>query len=90
MTIILNKCYGGFALPEEFVANYNYESIYDDIDRNDPDLVDFINAHGGSIKEGFAYLCAVDIPDDCTDWDIIDYDGAERVVYVLDGKIYYS
>ena len=33
-------------------------------------------------------LVILDIPDEATDWMIVDYDGAERIIYVLDGKLH--
>ena len=89
MTIIVNKCYGGFQIPEEFAKAHGYD-IYDTIDRTDTDLVDFVMKRGGRVKFGYAHLVATNIPDNCTDWDIQEYDGVERVIYVVNGKIHYA
>lgn len=86
MTIILNKCYGGFHLPEAFCEAHGFD-VFDEIDRTHPVLVDFVLANGGAVREGFANLVAVSIPDGVTDWEIDEYDGYERVTYVLDGKL---
>ena len=89
MTIIVNHCWGGFRVPEEFCKAHNL-SPYDDVDRDDPALIAFIKAHGGKLIEGSSKLVAIEIPDTCTDWDIKDYDGMETIIYVVDGKIHYA
>lgn len=89
MTIILNRCWGGFHLPEEFCQTYGMDR-YDDIDRDDPRLVEFVKAHGGEVKEGTTRLVVVEVPDDCTDWEMDDYDGMESITYVVGGKLYHA
>lgn len=86
MTIILNRCYGGFHIPEAFARAHGLDE-YDDIERTDPELVEFVQSHGGRFEEGCACLCAVSFPEGVTDWEIDEYDGYERMTYVLDGKL---
>lgn len=89
MKIVINTCYGGFSLPQDFCDTYGFEK-YDAITRTDERLVDYVNERGGLVKDGSTRLRIVDIPDDCTDWEISEYDGAEHVIYVLDGIIHHS
>lgn len=78
----------GFALPKSL------ESLYDKYDgcgwgiRLDPDL---IKAVENNIDNCASNLGIVEIPDESTDFDIIEYVGApEMVVYVIDGRIHYA
>lgn len=89
MKIVTNSCYGGFHLPEEFCRAYGFNA-YDDIDRTDINLVNFVQSHGGMVQESFACLVVEEIPDEVTDWEISDYDGYESIIYVLDGKIHHA
>lgn len=89
MKIVVNKAFGGFSLPEEFCAQYNFDP-YDDIDRTDERLVNFMENCGGHTKIDFGDLRIVAIPDTSTDWEISQYDGFETVTYVVDGKIHHK
>lgn len=89
MTIVLNKCFGGFHIPEAFAIAHGIGE-YDDIDRSDPELIEFVRSHGNDFKERCARLKAVDIPDDCTDWEMDEYDGVESITYVVDGRLYHA
>lgn len=89
MTFVINRCWGGFHIPEEF-ANAHDLDTYDEISRTDPRLVEFVREHGGKVVEGCAELVLVEVPDTCTDWELDDYDGMESITYVVDGKIYHA
>lgn len=90
MIVVLNKAWGGFALPREFCEEYGFDR-YDDIDRrNDPRLVEFVQSHGGLYEGDGVRLRLVEIPDTMTDWEMRDYDGIETITYVIDGKIYHA
>ena len=82
MDIVVNRSWGGFQIPRK-IANKRGLSVYDDIDRTDKELVDWVNTHVSSLE-------VFSIPDDATDWDIWDYDGMETIIYVVDGKIYHA
>lgn len=86
MTIIINTCYGGFHVPQALCEQFGL-SRYDDIDRTDSRLVDFVLSHGGEYEEECSCLTAVEVPDTCTDWEISEYDGYEDLIYVVNGKI---
>ena len=82
MTIVLYKHYGGFSIPEPVAAKRGIH-IYDDIPRDDLDLVEYVRTHDTD-------LTLVTIPDEATDWEIDEYDGYERVTYVRDGKLWHA
>ena len=93
MRMIINKCYGGFELSDEFIAKYpqfeemrftNEESL-----RVSDMLISAIEEFGID-KAGSRYgtkLKIVEIPNEATDYEIDEYDGAESVICVVDGKI---
>lgn len=89
MIMVLNKDWGGFALPKEFCGQYWYNR-YDDIERTHMGLIDFVQAHGGEYKGDGVILRAVEIPDEATDWEMNEYDGFETITYVVDGKIHHA
>lgn len=89
MIMVLNKSWGGFALPREFCREYNFDR-YDEIARDDPRLVEFVKSHGGLYEGDGVRLRLVEIPDTMTDWEKNDYDGIETITYVVDGKIYHA
>ena len=89
MTIITNRCWGGFSLPADFCETYDLEQ-YDDIDRTDERLVNYVREHNNVAEFGYSKLAAVEIPDEATDWEINDYDGMETIIYVVDGKIHHA
>lgn len=53
----------------------------DDVERDDPELVDMVQSLGPVANGRFAELEIVEIPDD-VDWEIDEYDGLERVAEV--------
>ena len=83
MLFVINNNYGGFELPED------YEAVKPDINygdsRTDPDLIDIVlsDDYDGDLD-------VVEIPDEATDYEIFEYDGAETVIYVKEGKIHYA
>ena len=87
MRIVINVDFGGFSLPTEFCKKYNMNE-YDDIERTDERLIKFVMSHKNSVKVYCGRLVAEEIPDNATDYMIFEYDGAESIYYVLDGKIH--
>ena len=87
MKIVINVDYGGFSLPKEFCKKYGMDR-FDDIERTDERLVKFVESHKNGVKIQYGKLVVEEIPDTATDYMIFEYDGAESVYYVLDGKIY--
>lgn len=88
MVIILNKCYGGFCIPEALREAEGF-SEYEDIDRTDARLVDYVLEHG-VITEECSKLVPVAIPDEATDWELDEYDGYESITYVVGGKLFHA
>lgn len=89
MIMVLNKKWGGFALPHEFCEQYGFDR-YDDINRDDPRLVEFVQSHDGLYDGDGVRLRLVEIPDTMTDWETNDYDGIETITYVVDGKLHHA
>ena len=93
MKIVINACFGGFSVSENFLKEYNipYEkskwgSIYpkegEDIDyRTDPRLIEYIEKHGSEMASGSSsYLVVEEIPKG-TAFMIDEYDGNESIMY---------
>ena len=89
MKIVINNCFGGFGLSDDFLDKYGKE--FRELKRNDPELVAAIEEFGEEESSGYySKLHIVEIPDDSTDYYVHEYDGAEDVIYVKDGKLYWA
>lgn len=83
MKIALNRCFGGYQLKENY---------YDQLDRDDPELVQYLENHKDNmqeIQENGSNIKVIEFPDESTDWYIDEYDGLEELIYVLNGKLYF-
>lgn len=92
MKIVINECYGGFSLSDDacmVLGCHSYDYTEHEM-RNDPRLVEIVEDLGHDAGGSFAELEVVEIPDSATDWVIFDYDGAETLLYVLNGKIHWA
>ena len=90
MKIVVNKCYGGFEISSKAAHDLGIteEGRYT-ILRGNPVLVEAIERFGSEYASGRnARLEIVDLPDNMTDWMIEEYDGFERVYYVVNGIIH--
>ena len=87
MKLVINTEFGGFSIPEPFCKKYGF-APHDRIARNDERLVNFVGEEGYEIWLGF--LEVVEIPDNATDYFIDEYDGIERVISVVDGKLHWA
>ena len=89
MKIVINKCFGGFGLSEKAKEILGIDNSFDEyqIDRNDPKLIEVVETLGDEANGRYARLRVVNIPDDATDWELDEYDGAEKVLFVVNGKI---
>ena len=89
MKIVINDCFGGYGLSENFLTKYGKE--FTGLTRNDPRLVAAIEEFGEDKSSGYsAKLHIVEIPDDCTDYYVEEHDGAEYIIYVKDGKLHWA
>ena len=94
MTFVLNKCYGGFSLSDFAAKKLGLEDEWD-FDCGDELMVDalasLIVEFGSEKCSGdCANLQVVEIPDDCTDYEVDEYDGFECITYVVGGKLYHA
>lgn len=92
MKIVLNECWSGFELSEEFIKTYpQFEEINcstDEKDRANQDFIKAIEEFGVDKASGeCADFYIVEIPENATDWEIIENCGDEHIIYVVDGKI---
>ena len=92
MTYVLNKCFGGFSLSKFACTQLGVDSAYPELTSEQiGQLAELINQYGSEKCSGaFAKLVVVTIPDNFTDIEWDDYDGIERITYVVDGKIYHA
>lgn len=102
MKIVINADYGEYGLsqaaanflglkPIKFEPGWRFdEPIYNDFndDRTNPRLIECLETLGDKANGGYASLKIVDIPDLTTDYTIVNYDGWEEVLYVVDGHIF--
>jgi len=86
MKIVVNSCYGGFHVPQGFLALHPDADEWD-IPRTDPDLIEYCESHPDELKFHCTDLRVIEFPDTATDWYVNEYDGAEDLIYVLDGKL---
>jgi len=82
--IVINKCFGGFCLSDEAFnilkeKGVQIDSVYGEIERNNPFLVEVVEQLGKKANGGgVANLKVVEIPEDVK-WYVEEYDGYERV-----------
>ena len=94
MKLIINRNYGGFYIPKRILKELGYKDCWDgDINwnmRGDLRLIKMVEENPKQFQEECFRpdLCVVEIPKEATDYKILEYDGAESVIYVLNGKIH--
>ena len=86
MKIIINQCYGGFEVREDIAKALGYKWNDDEELRTDARLIKMIE-DGENVNGDYADLMVVEVPEGATDWEFTEYDGAEGITYVLDGKL---
>lgn len=84
MKIVVNDAFGGYGFGVDRECR-GLVALYED-KRTSEVLIAFVENNPNKCGD----LVVVEIPDNATDWDINEYDGLETVIYVVDGKIYYS
>ncbi len=86
MKLVINTDFGGFGIKYEIATKYGFYEC-DDI-RTNKKLIELIES-GIDCNDDCSELSVVEIPDEATDYCIEEYDGAEYILYVLDGKIHH-
>lgn len=85
--LVIHRAYGLFHVPAELQTVFNCSRYpQEEVDlREDPRFIDWVlnspNASGFDV----AY-----IPNEATDYEILEYDGAERIIMCVDGKLTYA
>ena len=88
MKVIINRCFGGFAVKRS-IANALGFGCYDVTNlRSNTDLIAMIE-DGVDCNGDYAELEVVEIPATATDYAIIEHDGYESVLVVVDGLIHH-
>ena len=90
MTFVLNRGWGGFCLPVNFVEEHGLAGVYDfdpDLIHINPDLIDWVR-HADKHARG--NLEVVEIPDTATDYELDECDGWESITYVVNGTIFHA
>lgn len=90
MKIVVNKCYGGFGFSDKACEMLGLKSRFAYVERTDPAVIACVEQLGQAASGSCARLEIVEIPDTATDWEVEEYDGAESVMYVVDGKIHHA
>ena len=89
MKFVINDCFGGYEISKDLLDKYGEELAV--LKRNNPKLVSAVEEFGEEEASGFfANLRIVEIPNDSTDYYINEYDGAESIIYVKDGKLHWA
>jgi len=83
--VVINKCHGGFGLSDAATARYKLlagitdpDWYYNDIERDDPMLVQVVVELGELANDRCSELQIVEIPAD-VQWGIAEYDGYEHI-----------
>lgn len=85
MKIVINDCFGGFGFSDEFSAACP-DTVC--LGRTNEKLIAALEEFGlDKASSKYAELIIADIPDTATDYMILEYDGAETLYYVINGKI---
>ena len=80
----------------KIILNTSYGAITDEtaMRRLDPAFIEDVESgrYVGAIVEGWGYaetLRVFEVPDEATDYKIVNYDGCEGIIYCLYGHLYY-
>lgn len=87
MEMVLNRCYGSFDISDWAQGVLGLDSKWE-IERTDPRLITLVKKYRDAVNGKCANLRVVEIPDEATDWELMEYDGMETVIYVVDGKLH--
>lgn len=84
LKLVINRSYGGFSLPSDVIRELGYRNSWSENLRGDLRLVKMVEENPDRFKD----LMVVEIPWNPSDYKIVDYDGKESVIYVVDGKLH--
>lgn len=88
MKVVLNRCFGGFSLSKKCADFLGVNQYADEKKvRTDSRLIELVEKDSAFASGRSAKLGIVKVPDCATDWEILDYDGMESVIAVVEGKI---
>ena len=88
MKLVINADYGGFGINKKWETANCKENCKGDC-RECAKLIRAIE-EGENVDDNFSKLAVVEFPDEATDYELLEYDGIESLLYVLDGKIRYA
>lgn len=89
MKLIINTCYGGFSVSKEWAERLGVYYHDEENLRYNTELISAIEA-GENVNGTYANLKVVELPENCTDYYVDEYDGSESVIYVVDGKLHWA
>lgn len=84
MKLVINADYGGFGINKKWETANCKEDC-----RECAKLIRAIEEKE-NVNDDFSKLAVVEFPDEATDYELLEYDGIESLLYVLDGKIRYA
>lgn len=58
--------------------------------RTDPRLIKMMEDNPYETQDYYSNLVVVEIPDEASDWQLVSSSFYERIVYVVDGKLYWK
>jgi len=91
MKIVINKCFGGFGLSDFALEKLTKNEWYYEDNRTDAELIGILGQYPTEKINGrFAELEIVELPENCTDYYIDEYDGLETLIYVVNGKLHFA
>lgn len=92
MKIVINTCYGGFGINSKWCMKNCEEGCCREDLRKCRECAKLIRAieEGENVDDNFSKLAVVEFPNEATDYELLEYDGIESLLYVLDGKIRYA
>ena len=89
MKLVINTCYGGFSVSKEWAERLGTYTHDSEELRYNAKLISAIEA-GEDVNGACAKLEVVELPENCTDHYVEEYDGSESVIYVVDGKLHWA
>ena len=86
--LVINGDYGGWGLVSRECNDLiqRLPRLQDDYPRINPELIAYVEAHPDKCGD----LKVITLPSDTTDWEVLETDGNESVIYVLDGQIHWA